>query len=90
MAKAARKGDLGSEHDGFPASKAIEGSPDIEIDGKPAVRVGDAFEAHPHARHLKEGSSSVLFNGKKAGRIGDAIDCGGKVQEGSPGVTIGD
>ncbi len=87
--RAARKGDLGSEHDGFPASKAIEGSPDIEINGKPAVRVGDAFEAHPHERHLKEGSSSVWFNGRKAGRVGDAIDCGGTVEDGSPDVSIG-
>lgn len=87
--KAARKGDLGSEHDVFPPSKAVEGSPDIEINGKPAVRVGDNFEAHPHERRLKEGSSSVWFNGKKAGRIGDAIDCGGKVMEGSPDVLIG-
>lgn len=71
------------------AAYEIEGSPDIEINGKAAVRVGDAFEEHPHERRLKEGSSSVWFNGKKAGRVGDVIDCGGHVEQGSPDVEIG-
>ena len=46
MPKATRKGDIGSSHGCFPPSPAIEGSGDVFINGKPAVRVGDAYAAH--------------------------------------------
>jgi len=96
MPKAARLGDLGSGHGCFPPSPAIEGSSDIIINGKPAVRVGDAYIAHgcnsciPHPRNAAQGSSTVNFNGKPAVRVGDGINCGGKAQTGSGNVFIGD
>jgi uncharacterized Zn-binding protein involved in type VI secretion len=95
MPAAARKDDIGSDHAcHFPQTPAIEGSPDVTINGKPAVRVGDAFEAHAcpeghapkHERRLKDGSPSVFINGQPAGRVGDAIDCGGAVETGSDDV----
>lgn len=96
MPKAARLGDLGSGHECFPPSPAIEGSSDIIINGRPAVRVGDAYVAHgcnsciPHPRNAAEGSSTVNFNGRPAVRVGDGINCGGKAQIGSSNVFVGD
>ncbi|NVK16040.1 MAG: type VI secretion system PAAR protein [Rhodobacteraceae bacterium] len=95
MPAAGRKGDTGSEHDGFPPTPATSGSDDVDINGEPALREGDAFAPHskpkhpPHGRALAVGSSSVFINGKPAGRVGDAIDCGGVVESGSGDVFIG-
>jgi len=96
---AARLGDIGSDHScHFPPTPAVEGSPNVFINGRPAVRVGDAFAPHacppckkpPHPRKLAAGSPTVFINGRQAGRIDDAIDCGGKVSMGSPNVFIGE
>ncbi|MDC0660901.1 PAAR domain-containing protein [Leisingera sp. SS27] len=95
MPAAGRKGDTGSEHDGFSPTPATEGSGDVGINGKPALRKGDAFSPHskpkhpPHGRALAVGSGSVFINGKPAGRVGDAIDCGGTVESGSGDVFFG-
>ncbi|EPF5123571.1 PAAR domain-containing protein, partial [Vibrio cholerae] len=58
MPGAARLGDIGSEHDCFPPTPIIAGSGDVFIDGKSAVRQGDALEPHgcpcpktPHGDH---------------------------------------
>ncbi|KIC39473.1 PAAR domain-containing protein [Leisingera sp. ANG-M7] len=95
MPAAGRKGDTGSGHDGFPPTPATEGSGDVGINGKLALREGDAFAPHskpkhpPHGRVLAVGSGSVFINGKPAGRVGDAIDCGGAVESGSGDVFVG-
>ena len=96
MPNAARKGDIGSAHGCFPPSPAIEGSDDVIINNKPAVRLDDAYAAHgcgkcpPHGRKASQGSATVNINGKPAVRIGDSINCGGTAQTGSPNVLIGD
>lgn len=95
---AARLGDMGSGHAcHFPPTEAIEGSPNVFINGRPAVRLGDACASHTcpehggeHPRKLAEGSSSVFINGRPAVRLGDAIDCGGAMITGSGNVFIGD
>ncbi|MEJ1124097.1 PAAR domain-containing protein [Phyllobacterium sp. CCNWLW183] len=47
MPKAARKIDTGSEHScHFPPTPAIEGSPNVWINGLNALRVDDHFESH--------------------------------------------
>ncbi|SAI37221.1 Uncharacterized conserved protein [Bordetella ansorpii] len=95
MPAAARLDDQASDHDGAPPTPCIGASPDVSIDGKPAVREGDPFASHArpneadHARALATGSSSVFINGKAAGRIGDPISCGGQIAEGSETVFIG-
>lgn len=96
---AARLGDIASGHGcHHPPSPAIEGSPNVFINGLPAVREGDAYMEHgcptcsggaPHPRKLAAGSPTVFINGRPAGRVGDAIDCGGSVLTGSPNVFIG-
>lgn len=88
-------GDLGSDHEGFPPTPVIAGSPDVLIDGKPAARVGDPLAPHskpkhsPHPRTITGGSATVMINGKPAAVTGGAISCGG-VTIGSGSVVIGD
>jgi uncharacterized Zn-binding protein involved in type VI secretion len=88
-------GDLGSDHEGFPPTPVIAGSPDVLIDGKPVARVGDPLAPHskpkhpPHSRTITGGSSTVMINGKPAAVTGGAISCGG-VTIGSGSVVIGD
>ncbi len=87
-------GDLGSDHQGFPPTPVISGSPDVLIDGKPVARVGDALAPHskpkhsPHPRTIAAGSATVLINGMPAAVTGGAIDCGG-VTIGSGSVIVG-
>lgn len=99
MPEAHRKGDIGSAHAcHFPPSPATGGSPNVYVNDRPLMRVGDAYTPHacvaghagPHGRALAAGSATVFINGKPAGRIGDAIDCGGSAQTGSGDVFIGD
>lgn len=99
MPKATRLGDIGSGHDcHFPPTASVGASPDVNVDGIPAVRKGDAYAPHgcgtcpapSHPRSLSGGSGTVFINGKPAGRIGDAISCGGSADAGSDTVFIGD
>ncbi|WP_083394716.1 type VI secretion system PAAR protein [Marinobacter sp. AC-23] len=88
-------GDLGSDHEGFPPTPVLAGSPDVLIDGKPVARVGDPLAPHskpkhpPHPRAIAAGSGTVLINGMPAAVTGGAITCGG-VTIGSGSVIIGD
>lgn len=76
---------------------AIIGSPDVKVNGRPALRVGD------HGMHTaccnsntwiaKAGSPTVFINNKAAHREGDEVThCGGKGKliEGSPNVFVDD
>lgn len=99
MPSAHRQDDIGSGHAcHFPPSQATGGSPDVYVNSRPLMRVGDAYAPHgcpscpepSHGRSLATGSGSVFVNGKPAGRIGDAIDCGGQAADGSRNVEIGD
>lgn len=95
MRKAVKLGDIGTEHDGFPPTKVIAGSPDVFFDGKPAARVGDPLEPHDkpknpkHSRAIATGSSTVFINGKPAALTGGRINCGG-MTIGSGTVNIDD
>jgi uncharacterized Zn-binding protein involved in type VI secretion len=88
MPPAHRLGDVGSGHAcHFPPTPASGGSPNVFVDGKPLMRVGDPYV--PHGRALPAGSGTVFTNGKPTGRISDAIDCGGTAATGSGDVIIG-
>lgn len=88
-------GDLGTDHEGFPPTPVINGSPDVLIDGKPVARVGDQLAQHskpkhsPHPRTIASGSSTVFINGLPIATTGGAISCGG-VTIGSSSVVVGD
>ncbi|MCP1266286.1 type VI secretion system PAAR protein [Aeromonas hydrophila] len=93
--KAAKVGDIGTDHDGFHPTAIISGSPDVFIDGIPAARVGDPLAPHdkpnnpPHPRSIASGSSTVFVNGKPLAITGGAVDCGGVII-GSGTVIVGD
>jgi len=83
--KAAKIGDIGTDHDGFHPTAITAGSPDVFIDRIPVARVSDPLAPHdkpnnpPHPRTIVSGSSTVLVNGKPLAITGDAIDCGGAI-----------
>jgi len=92
----ARKGvDTCSGHDDCPPRKAVEGSPDVFIDGHAVVRVGDLWEEHEgsgHSKHqgrVQQASEDITVNGLPVVRVGDPLDCGGTVQTGSEGLYAG-
>ena len=105
MPGAARLGDksqVSMDAHGCPAcphpavGPAILGSPDVQINFKPAVRVDDmgvhAACCGPCMWTATQGSATVLINNKAAHRLGDQDrHCGGTgmMIEGSPDVLIG-
>ena len=94
MPPLSRKGDRASGHGYFPPTPAISASPNVYVDGIPALRQGDAVAAHgcetcpPHGRTIAGGSPAVLINGRPAARIGYGIDCGGTMTGASGTVFV--
>jgi uncharacterized Zn-binding protein involved in type VI secretion len=76
---------------------AIAGSPNVNANGRAALRVGDAGIHTVRCCGMNQwtaqaGSSSVYINGKPAHRLGDAVKhCGsiGKLITASPNVSVG-
>jgi uncharacterized Zn-binding protein involved in type VI secretion len=75
---------------------AVEGSPDVIINGQPALRLGDpgvhSTCCGPNTWECVEGSATVFVNGRPKVRVGDATaHCGGagKMIQGSPDVIVG-
>ncbi|RFA31333.1 PaaR repeat-containing protein [Alkalilimnicola ehrlichii] len=94
MPAVSRVGDICTGEGCFPPRKSTSGSGDVTINGKAALRVGDAFEEHAcgnsaHESALAEGSSTVFVNRLPLGRIGDPIACGSAVAQGSTNVFAG-
>jgi uncharacterized Zn-binding protein involved in type VI secretion len=79
------------EHDSAGGS-LITGSPDVFINGNPAVRVGDQVRPHGRRAHrgatMVSGSDTVFINGLPAVRAGDVASCGHTIS-GSDNVSIG-
>ncbi len=95
MQPASRRGDLCTGHDDCSGRPASQGSPDVSLNDRPALRVDDALVAHgctahkPHPGKVAAGSSTVTFNDKPAARVADPVDCGSEMRTGSPDVLIG-
>ncbi len=75
---------------------AIAGSPNVLVNGKPALRVGDpgthAACCGPNTWVAAKGSGTVLINSIPAHRLGDMdTHCGGvgNMIEASSNVTVG-
>jgi len=75
---------------------AVQGSPDVFVNGRPAVRVGDkgvhSACCGSNTWTAAAGSSTVMINNKPAHRKGDqCAHCGGngKTIEGSENVMTG-
>ncbi len=89
-----RLGDTCTGHGSFPPRASIEASTDVIVNGKGAVREGDAWAVHCsgkscHGGSVSAGSSSVFVNGIPVARIGDPLDCGSSVATGSGNVSAG-
>jgi uncharacterized Zn-binding protein involved in type VI secretion len=76
---------------------AISGSPDVFVNGRPALRVDDVGVAAPccgpNMWHALKGAPTVFINGKAAFRMNDpSRHCGGtgRLIEGSSNVIVGD
>lgn len=92
MPHAGRVGDSAqcSHHELEATSEAAFGSPDVIINNRAALRVGDAGAG---AWQASAGSRGVFINGKPAVRHGDETDHEGQkgeLVEGSPDVFLGD
>jgi uncharacterized Zn-binding protein involved in type VI secretion len=89
-----RFGDNSEAHPGihgFRAQKVGEGSPNVRINGKKVIRVGDIWvDGHsptPDDEKVLVGSPNVRVNGAFVARKGDTIaNCGVKVFQSSPNV----
>jgi uncharacterized Zn-binding protein involved in type VI secretion len=75
---------------------SIVGSPDVLVNGRPAIRVGDkgvhAACCGPNTWTAQMGSSTVMINNKQAHRLNDMDQhCGGvgRMIEGSTNVITG-
>lgn len=106
MPLASRRGDLShvpedmhacSECPHDATGPATSGSPNVKVNSRLALRVGDTGEhdacCGDNTWVAKTGASRVMINGKLAMRVGDTVEhCGGegKMIEGSPNVLIGD
>lgn len=81
-----------------PASgPAIQGSLDVNVNGRPALRIGDpgihSACCGTNTWQAVAGSQTVFINGRGAHRIGDTTrHCGGlgELTEGSPNVIVGE
>jgi uncharacterized Zn-binding protein involved in type VI secretion len=96
------KSNIPADAHGCPAcphpavGPAILGSPDTNVNKRPALRVGDngvhAACCGPNTWTAKVGSATVFINNKAAHRMGDQDQhCGGMGQmiEGSTNVIVG-
>lgn len=95
MAAATRKDDCCTGHDACAPVPLVGCSPNVNINGRGAGRVGDAYSTHGcvthpgHVDKIAAGSSTVFINGIPAARIGDAVTLAGSVRDGSGDVFIG-
>jgi uncharacterized Zn-binding protein involved in type VI secretion len=78
------------------AGPAVQGSPDVQVNGRPALRVGDkgihAACCGTNTWTIVAGSGTVLINNVPAARKGDQVEhCGGngKLVDGSDNVITG-
>lgn len=92
---ATRQGDCCTGHDSCPPVPLVEFSPNVNINGRGAGRIGDHYAPHgcvvhsSHPDNISAGSSTVFINGRSAGRVGDSVSIGGSVRDGSGDVFIG-
>lgn len=90
----ARLGDLCSGHGDFPPRPSISASPNVFVNGRALLRLGDAYAIHCnastcHGGAVASGSATVYCNGQPVARVGDAVSCGSMIAQGSPDVRCG-
>lgn len=86
--KVALAGCIQSGHSCFAPTRNITQSPNVYVNGKKVVRVGDRYVDHrcsdnTHTPIQGKGSPTVYVNGMPLARIGDGVACGGRIMKGS-------
>lgn len=86
-------GAVRAGQDRFGSGTVKKGSPDVIINGREAVRVGDLVEPHGKKQHgspspVVTGSSSVFANGRALAREGSRAACGDTAQTSSNNVEL--
>lgn len=86
---------IGSAHESYPDTNAIEGSGDTTVNSLEVHCESHALASHgspspsgAHPRALAQGSPDTYINSLQAGRIGDPVDCGGLIVTGSSDTII--
>lgn len=85
-----------SGHECWIPYPAEDGSPNIIVNGREAMRVTDPYMTHPCpgqppcSRTAKDGSPNVYYNNLRAHRVGDALTDRAYGAQGSPNVFIND
>ncbi|PHM26623.1 RHS repeat-associated core domain-containing protein [Xenorhabdus ehlersii] len=76
---------------GPPDGAISQGSPNVQIEGKPAARATvDLATCSKHPPPLiAQGSESVFINGEPAARMNDKLVCGSTIKSGASKVFIG-
>lgn len=73
--------------------KNTVGSPNVLVNNKPAVRIGDAVQPHGRGSHrgpvMAAGSGTVFVNNIPLCRAGDVANCGHAAGPGSDSVSAG-
>jgi uncharacterized Zn-binding protein involved in type VI secretion len=90
MSQAARVGDLQECPKGNPGGAILAGEATVNIEGRPAARVGDAASCTDGPTKIGSGSPTVYIGGRKAARVGDATCHLGKITTGAGTVYVGD
>lgn len=81
MLGAVRLNDMSQGHGCFPPKPNIQASPNVFVNNRGQVRVGDAWASHrcgkrSHGSVQSQGSSNTFVNNKPAARRTSAISCG--------------
>lgn len=88
MGMAEEEGEkLGSQSMGPCSGEVSDGSPDVQINCRPAARALDPESCD--AGRVAQGSETVRINGRPASRVGDKTTCGAVITAGSSDVLIG-
>lgn len=94
MPNISRKGDMTSGHGCFPPQTIEAGSPNVNANGRPVARDGDAVSKHTcvassHGSTVKASGGTVFVNGKTPATVGCDVACGSIVITGSSNVNVG-
>lgn len=86
-----RQGDSTTGHSCWPPTVPSSWSPNVKVNNKGAVRMGDGIVPHCcpgsgcHGGSYSQ-SSSVKVNGNPLQRVGSSVSCGDAAAVGSPNV----
>lgn len=96
MAGVVQLGAMTTGHACWPPTMVAQGSPNVLVEGLPAVTVGHMAIPHVctstpnpvHPAAVAQGSGTILVNGAPLARMGDQLSCSDMIAQGS-GTVLG-